>query len=136
LQSLQLLLSEPNPDDPLDHDIADECDQQLHSMQNCNILSRFRKNQPLFAKKAKQHTATHAKDSQAQTMDAAADCVLDAPVVAPDSTTTPPPPPPSSLHVPLLSSAALEAGAAKRTVSQHTSDASSNGDKHRKRSAA
>ena len=25
LQSLQLLLSDPNPDDPLDHDIADEC---------------------------------------------------------------------------------------------------------------
>jgi hypothetical protein len=50
LQSLQLLLSEPNPDDPLDHDIADECARVLYSMQNCNTLSRFRKNQPCVCK--------------------------------------------------------------------------------------
>ncbi len=102
LQSLQLLLLEPNPDDPLDHDIADECALVLYSMQNCNILSRFRKNQPLFAKKSKQHTATPAKCSQAQTMDAANHSALAAHVVAPDATTLPPPP-----SVPLLRSAVV-----------------------------
>jgi hypothetical protein len=108
LQSLQLLLTDPNPDDPLDHDVADE----------------YRKNQPLFARKAREHTEKHAKSAEARAV-AEVDHRTSTHVPLDAASTTPLPPPqaatqplPSlpSLSSPSSAAASLPAPNLKRGI--------------------